>query len=141
MFVIPDLKRISIVCLAFGFAILLVIAGAVILFKWRMSQQQQQPQTLVIQENEQKMLGPLPPIPEQESHYRSLIQQSQTIQRPTHPHTLQRAQGQQTMGRPHPSQGQARNEQESSADYTNDWRFGTAPWNKQATMQGQTSQA
>ena len=66
-------------CLAFGLAILIVIAGAVILFKWRMSQQQQ-PQTLVMQENEQKMLGPLPPIPEQESHYRSLIQQSQTIQ-------------------------------------------------------------
>ena len=127
-------------CLAFGFAILLVIAGAVILFKWRMSQQQQQPQTLVIQENEQKMLGPLPPIPEQESHYRSLIQQSQTIQRPTHPHTLQRPQGQQTMGRPHPSQGQAmaRNDQEPYVDYTNDWRFnGTAPWSKQGTMPSQ----
>ena len=115
---ISDLQTIIIACIAVGFAILLIIAGTVIALKCRENANHKPPSTILLQEEQYRMnKGPLPPIPENHSHYRSLIRQSDPQAAPPHS---------QTMPRPQPQVVQACDDY--SADY--EWKFGTAPWNK-----------
>ena len=121
---------VIIICLVIGFAILLVIAGAVIAWKWRQSTQQRPPAMALLQE-EQKRMGTLPPLPaDSSSHYRSLIRPAGQQGIPPHSQTMPRPPQPQNM------QGEQYGDWE---DYSADWRFGTAPWNKQ--MQHEETQA
>ena len=65
--------------------------------------------------------GPLPPVPEDNSHYRSLIRQPNPQTFPPHSQTMPRHQ-------PLDTQGEA----DYSTDY--EWKFGTAPWHKPQTQ-------
>ena len=113
-----DLQTIIIACIAIGFVILVIIAGTVIALKCRENSNHKPPSTILLQEEQYRMnKGPLPPIPENSSHYRSLIRQPGAQACPPHS---------QTMPRPQPQVVQACDDY--SADY--EWKFGTAPWNK-----------
>ena len=118
---LSDLKKLTILCIAVGFVILIVIAGIVIVWKWRESSQQKPPSTVLLQEEQYRLnKGPLPPVPENSSHYRSLIRQADPQAFPQHS---------QTMPRPPPQQ-----DMQEGDDYSTDWRFGTAPWQKQGVQ-------
>ena len=117
----PDLKKLTILSIVVGFVILIVIAGIVIVWKWRESSQRKPPSTVLLQEEQYRLnKGPLPPVPENSSHYRSLIRQPDHQAFPQH---------NQTMPRPPPQQ-----DMQEGDDYSTDWRFGTAPWQKQTAV-------
>ena len=119
MLVFVDLNKLIIICIAVGFVILIIIAGTVIALKCRESKDHLPPSVMLLHEDQTRLTkGPLPPIPENNSHYRSLIRQPdpQAFQ----PHS-------QTMPRPLP---QSTPQQEADYSTDCDWKFGTAPWNK-----------
>ena len=106
--------KMLVVCIAIGFAILIAIAGAVIACKWRQSVNNQPPPAVLLQEEQYRITkGPLPSVPQNNSHYRSLIRQPDPA-----------VFSQQTTHRPPPQNMQGND------DYSDDWHFGTAPWNK-----------
>ena len=115
-----DLHTIIIACIAIGFVILLIIAGTVIALKCRENANHKPPSTILLQEEQYRMnKGPLPPIPENGSHYRSLIRQPDSQAFSPHSQTMPRSQPQVVQGC-----------DDYSADY--EWKFGTAPWHKPA---------
>ena len=118
MLVFIDLNKLIIICIAVGFVILIIIAGTVIALKCRESKDHLPPSVMLLHEDQTRLAkGPLPPIPENNSHYRSLIRQSD-------PQAFQP--DSQTMPRPQPQSVQGCDDY--STDY--EWKFGTAPWNK-----------
>ena len=121
---LSDIELLSIVGLAIGFVILLVIAGAVIAWKWRQNTEQKTPVMTLLHED-QKRMGTLPSLPQDNSssHYRSLIKPSAQQMIPAHSQTMSRP--------PHPQDIQGAQQYGDWEDYSAHWRFGTAPWNKQ----------
>ena len=119
-----DIKQVGILCLAIGFVALITISGVVIVCKLR-SRSSPPPPTLLLQEEQNRMYkGPLPPIPQDNSHYRSLIRQPNPQAFPPNSQTLSR-----TM--PRSPQGNPQAELGDYSDSSADWKFGTAPWQKQ----------
>ena len=116
-----DLKQIGILSLAICFVILIALAGVMIICKLRV-RRNHPPSSLLLQpEHDRVHKGPLPPVPQDaHSHYRSLIRQ-------TDPHAFPKQS--RTMPKPQPQQ-----DLQEGDDYSTDWRFGTAPWNKTASI-------
>ena len=84
--------------------------------KWRESSRNKPPSTVLLQgaENRQDKCS-LPPLSESSGHHRSLLQQpdQQTSQQQNQ--TIRRLPLQSVQG---------------NDDYSDDWHFGTAPWNR-----------
>ena len=112
------LKKIAIIAIAIGFAILIVISGTVIACKLRENSYNKPPSTILLHDHQRMPpKGPLPAIPEgHNSHYRSLIRQPDPQGFPQHSQTM-----------PRPQQGEQHGD---NSDYDYDWKFGTAPWQK-----------
>ena len=112
------LKKIAIIAIAIGFAILIVISGTVIACKLRENSYHNPPSTVLLHgQKGMPSKGPLPAIPEgQNSHYRSLIRQPDPQAFP-----------QQTQTMPRPQQCVQYGD---NSDYNYDWKFGTAPWQR-----------
>ena len=109
------LKKIAIIAIAIGFAILIVISGTVIACKLRENSYHKPPSTILLHNQQGK--GPLPAIPEgNNSHYRSLIRQPDPQAFPQHSQTM-----------PRPPQGEQYGD---NCDYNYDWKFGTAPYQR-----------
>ena len=112
------LKKIAIIAIAIGFAILIVISGTVIACKLRENSYHKHPSTILLH-NQQGVpsKGPLPAVPEgHNTHYRSLIRQPDSQAFPHHSQTM-----------PRPQQGEQYGD---NCDYNYDWKFGTAPWQR-----------
>ena len=117
-----DLKKVSIVCIAIGFAILIVIAGAVISWKWIVNSNGKPPSMILLEEEQMRMSkGPLPAVPEDSNVYRSLVRQPDSQAFREHSMTVPRQQLQDMNSDPY---GEC-------ADYNTDWGFTSLPWNKQ----------
>jgi hypothetical protein len=116
--VCTDLKKIAIVAIAIGFAILIVISGTVIACKLRENFYHKPPSTILLHDHQgMPPKGPLPAIPEgNSSHYRSLVRQPEHQAFPPHSQTM-----------PRPQQGEHYGD---NSDYNYDWKFGTAPWQR-----------
>ena len=116
-YVLAGLKKIAVIAIAIGFAILIVISGTVIACK--LTENSYKPPSTILLHNQQgpPPKGPLPAIPEgNSSHYRSLIRQPDPQAFPQHHQTM-----------PRPQQGEQYGD---NSDYNYDWKFGTAPWQR-----------
>ena len=119
---VSDLKKVSIVCIAIGFVILIVIAGAVIAWKWRDNSYEKPPSMILLEEEQKRMAkGPLPAIPENSNHYRSLVRQPDPQAFRQHSQTVPRKQLQDMHSDPYGD----------CADYSTDWGFTSLPWKQQ----------